>query len=456
MKRLNSKYIHTGHRLLRDHSLLLSAQGEVLQVLPQAEADRSMPRDAELIELGQRLVIPGCVNTHSHAFQVLLRPTTGQPVHFRDWVDRFLYPLVETLDEDRLYASALLAFSEMLRGGITTVGEFFYVQNLDDGSSSRQRYAHAVIQAARDVGIRLVLLRTLYDQGEKPGQRRFRESAEQALEQTEALARHYADIPGISVAPAPHSLHGASRELIVAGARLAERLGTPWHIHLAEQQGDVPFAEQRYGHRPLECLAEWGILSEQTVLVHGIWLDASEQALMAQHRAMLAYNPLTNMALGDGIAPLPALLEHGITVGLGTDANLQSDLFVEARNAEYLQRSRQLAMGCISDRALFAMLNANGGRVLGQPVGLLEAGYQGDFLVLDPEHPSLLPAFFQADAERALINQLIFSMVPQRAIEQVWMNGVCLQQGDQHVRLAEGEVARVLRQSWGTDSGQRD
>ncbi|PKL80453.1 MAG: S-adenosylhomocysteine deaminase [Candidatus Melainabacteria bacterium HGW-Melainabacteria-1] len=445
MKRIDSKYIETGSRWLVDHSLILNDQGLIEKICPQAEADRLPLRYEEELDLGQMLLLPGCVNTHSHAFQILLRPSMGQPRHFQDWVDRFLYPLVLELDEDSLYASALLAFSEMLRGGITTVGEFFYVHNLNDGVSSRQRHAHAVIQAAREVGIRISLLRTLYDQGEKAGQMRFREPAEQALAQTRELAADYARTPGVTVMPAPHSLHGASRELIEGAAELAAELNTPWHIHLAEQQGDADFALKTHGLRPLQCLEHWGVLSERTSIVHGIWLEDAELDLMARRRVGLAYNPVTNMALGDGIARIPELLQRGIRVGLGTDANLSSDLFAEARMTEYLQRTRSLAMGCIPDaRLLLSMLNRNGGQLLGLSVGQLEAGFYGDFLVIDPEHPSLLPAIWQESPETALLNQLLFSMLPQEAIRQVWVAGAPVVEAGETLRVSRRQIRQAL------------
>lgn len=446
MKRIDSKYIETGSRWLVDHSLILNEQGLIEKICPQAEADRLPLRYEEELDLGSSVLIPGCVNAHSHAFQVLLRPSMGQPRNFRDWVDRFLYPLVLELDEDSIYASALLAFSEMLRGGITSVGEFFYVHNLNGGVSSRQRHAHAVIQAARETGMRISLLRTLYDQGEKPGQQRFREPAEQAITQTRELAAEYSRTPGVSIMPAPHSLHGASKALIEAAADLARELQTPWHIHLAEQSGDEAFARERYGYRPLQCLEQWGILDERAVIVHGIWLDDEEIALMGKRRASIAYNPLTNMALGDGISRLPELLQHGVSVALGTDANLQSDLFAEARTAEYLQRAKSLQMGCVPDaRLLFNMLNVHGGKVLGQPIGQLEPGYYADFLVIDPEHPTLLPALWLEPVETALLNQMLFSMVPQEAIQQVWVNGQMVVEKGETLKVSRRQIRQALK-----------
>lgn len=427
MSRVYARYLETGDALLERQVLEIDAAG-------QLTALRTLGPDETLPETRYDYVLPGCVNAHSHAFQVLLRPTTGQPQHFKDWVDRFLYPCVLELDEERLYASAVLIFHEMLRAGITTVGEFHYVNNLPDGSSSEQVYARAMIRAARAVGIRMTLIRTLYDQQSKPGQRRFQEPLEQAIAQTEALAEQYADDPLIQVLPAPHSLHGASRDLIIAGAALAKRLDTPWHIHLSEQPGDADFAHARYGKRPLACLEDWGILDQDTCVVHGIWLNDEDLERMAQARCRQVYNPLTNMALGDGIARLPELLAQGTLVALGTDANTDSSLFLEARMAEYLQRSQQLSMGHVSAEQLFAMTNRHGAHALGLNTGTLAVGRPADFLAVDLNSPSMLPVIQQVDRP-ALLNQLIFSAVPQEALAAVYVQGqLCIQRG-RHVSL---------------------
>ncbi len=414
-----ARYVETGKALLSDQVLSFQ-NGHITQLRPAHACN-------DVISERFDYVLPGCVNAHSHAFQILLRPTTGQPAHFKDWVDRFLYPQVTQLDQQQLYTSARRVFKEMLRAGITTVGEFHYVNNLPDGSSSEQHYAHTLIQAARDVGVRITLIRTLYDQCHKLGQKRFQEPTAQAIDQTRALAQHYAEHPNVSVLPAPHSLHGASQELVMAGAELARELNTPWHMHLSEQPGDAEFALQKYGHRPLACLEHWGILDQNTCIVHGIWFDDEDLERMQQRRCRQVYNPLTNMALGDGMARLPELLNHGVPVALGTDANTDSSLFLEARMAEYLQRSQKLSMGHVTARQLFAMLNQHGAHALGLQTGLLEVGYAADFLALDLQSPSLWPVTAEAeDLEafgEAMLNQMIFSMVPQEAIQQVYVAG---------------------------------
>jgi 5-methylthioadenosine/S-adenosylhomocysteine deaminase len=437
-KRINSKYIDTGTSWLIDHCILIDKQGKIERICPQTEAD-TLNREHEFEEelnYPHALLMPGCVNTHSHAFQVLLRPSTGQPQHFQDWVDRFLYPLVQQLDEDSLYASALLVFSQMLKQGITTVGEFFYLHNLPDGSSSRQRNAQAVIQAAKDLGMRISLIRALYDQGQKEGQKRFIEPWEQAIEQTRQLAQQYKNHKLVSVLPAPHSLHGASAPLIQAAAQLAQELNTPWHIHLAEQKSDLELAQSLYGTTPVGALEQLGVLDAQTVLVHAIWLSEADKDLVAQQHAGIAYNPITNMALGDGVADLPGWVKRRVSVGLGTDANIQTNLFAEARSAEYLQRIQSLSMGCVpAARSLFRMLHLQGGKILGLPTGELKMGMEADLIVVDLEHPSMLPAVYAQDVETAVLNQLIFSAWPESALKAVMVGGETV--------VSEGQLRQV-------------
>src|SRR5690606_8753498 len=126
------------------------------------------------------------------------------------------------------------------------------------------------------------------------------------------LHREYAGDPATTVLPAPHSLHGATREAVEAGAALAAELGSRWHIHLAEQHSDVGYSQRIHEGTPLEVLDSWGVLDRRTVVVHGIWLSEAERTLLAERGGALVSNPTTNMALGDGIAPLTDLVHQGV------------------------------------------------------------------------------------------------------------------------------------------------
>ena len=431
MQLFTADWIHYQGTFREEHALLVDDQGLIVAAGP-AEEVRAHPdaSGAELIELPQRAISPGTVSAHSHCFQVFLRGAGDHPLSFQDWVKRFLYPLIEGLDDASLEAAALLCFSQMARAGITTIGEFHYLHNdREDYSPRNEDLARIVIRAARQVGLRVGFLRAIYDVQERIGQGRMAQEIDVALSGIRALHGEYADDPLVTVMPAPHSLHGATQEAVEAGAALAKELGTKWHIHLAEQQADVGYCKRIHQGTPLEVLARWGVLDEQAVVVHGIWLNEQERELLAERGAALVSNPTTNMALGDGIAPLTDLIRRGIPVALGTDMNAGPCIYSEMRAAELLQRVQNLKMGCIPrsddgtpapDR-IFDLGTKNGGVALGMKVGLLEPGYWADFAVVDLEDPSVLPG--STLGGDALLNTLTSSMSPERAIRGLYVAG---------------------------------
>src|SRR5687767_10282078 len=170
------------------------------------------------VALPGRALLPGTVNSHCHTFQSLLRGL-GDDLDFMGWRNRVLYPFSERLDRDGIALGATLAFAEMLLHGATTCVDFFYLQ--DDGNEN----AEAVIAAARDVGIRLVLARTMYDWSGAP--KRYRETPAAAAARVRQLIAAHRHDPTVLVQPAPHSPHGASPDMIRAGFEVAETENTP-------------------------------------------------------------------------------------------------------------------------------------------------------------------------------------------------------------------------------------
>jgi 5-methylthioadenosine/S-adenosylhomocysteine deaminase len=400
-------------------------------------------------------VLPGAVNAHSHAFQILLRGKADGARDFRDWVDHYMYPLALALDEDGLAAASRLAFAEMLLNGVTTVGEFFYLHNAPerDGCAARgNRNAETVIEAARSVGIRIHLLRCLYDRAVRPGQRRFHEPAAEAVAATGELAAAHAGTARVSVGIAPHSLHGATAEGIVAAAEYARRQDQPFQIHIAEEEHDLAFAQEHYGTTPGRVLDDLGVLSGSTCVVHGVWLDGEEIARLGAVGGKLAYNPISNMALGDGVTDIPAMVAAGVTVALGCDgpgANHQVNVWQEMRFVEWLQRVTQRRMNVVSHvpaaataNYCFEMGTRNGGAVLGLPVGELRPGWQADFVVLDTDDPSLLPHHGPEPA--ALLHNVVNAMDARAAVRDVWVGGEPVVRERRLVHADTHELARAV------------
>lgn len=456
MHLFTADWIHFEDTFRADHAILLDDEGRIVAAGPRATIEGHPEAvGAQRHEYPGRAISPGTVSAHSHAFQVFLRGAGDHPLGFQDWVKRYLYPLIEGLDDASLEAAALLCFSQMVQAGITTVGEFHYIHNAQNDYDARHdELSHIVIRAARRVGLRVAFLRTIYDVQERVGQGRMAQGTATAVEGIRRLHREYAGDPATTVLPAPHSLHGATREAVEAGAALAAELGCRWHIHLAEQHSDVGYSQRIHEGTPLEVLDSWGVLDRRTVVVHGIWLSEAERSLLAERGGGLVSNPTTNMALGDGIAPLTDLVHQGVHVGLGTDMNAAPNVFAEMRAAEYLQRVKKLTMGCLprtkigsnpEPARIFDMGTRWGAETLGIETGAFEPGFWGDFLVIDLDDPSLLPgAVLGGDA---LLNALSSSMVPQTAIREVWVGGKRVAQGGAVDGLDRDELVARVRES---------
>jgi len=411
----------------------------------------------EARDLGRRVLLPGALNTHAHAFQVLLRGRADEACGFRSWVDDHLYPLVASLDEEDLETAMLLAFAQMAESGTTAVAEFFY---LHDGRGNR--LDDLAIRCARRVGLRTALLRTMYDRGARPAQRRFHESVDDAVAHTRALAASWAHDPRVSVMPAPHSLHGASRAMIEAGAALAASLGTRWHIHLAEQRGDLDVARDLYGATPLRALASLGVLSERLVIVHGCWLDREEWRLLGAAKGGLAYNPSANMFLGDGMTEIEAAIGAGVTVSLGCDGpggNNKVDVFAEMRQAELLARARTLRMGVLPplfpDEPCppFLLGTRNGARNLGLEAGALEVGLAADIVALDPDDLSLAP--HHGLETRAFLRNLVYAGDVRAALRESFVGGDSVIEGGRLARIDPEEIRERIRRWEGKVGGAR-
>jgi 5-methylthioadenosine/S-adenosylhomocysteine deaminase len=408
--------------------------GRIAGVSPVSPSDA---KATDVTRLPGKALLPGTVNAHCHSFQSLLRGL-GDDLDFMAWRDRVLYPYSTRLDRDGIYLGAAFAFAEMLLHGATTCVDFFYLQ--DEGNDN----AEAVIQAARDVGIRLVLARTMYDWEGAPA--RYREKPADAARRTAELIAKYAKDPRVRVQPAPHSPHGASPAMIRAGFEVAQSAGTPFHIHVAEGQYEGQRTLKEHGATPIRYLDKLGVLGERMIGVHCVWLDDEEISLMAERGAGLAYCPSSNMILGDGITRITEMQDAGILVGLGTDGgctNNRLSVFEEMRMAALLQKVRHLDGTRLPAERAFQMGTLDGGRLLGLPVGDVKPGMRADLVAVDLGHPSLHPP-------TNLLKNVVYAMSSQ-AITDVWVHGRQVVKGRKLATLDQEmlmERVRKLTRGW--------
>jgi 5-methylthioadenosine/S-adenosylhomocysteine deaminase len=384
-----------------------------------------------------RALLPGTVNAHCHTFQSLLRGL-GDDLDFMGWRDRVLYPFSERLDRDGIALGATFAFAEMLRQGATTCVDFFYLQ--DDGNDN----AEAVIAAARAVGIRLVLARTMYDWEGAP--KRYRETPRDAARRVrELIAAHRHDDTCV-VQPAPHSPHGASPAMIRAGWEVAEAEHTRFHIHVAEGRYEGERTLKEHGATPIRYLDQLGVLGPRMIGVHCVWLDDGEIELMGGRGAALAYCPGSNMFLGDGITRIPEMLRAGVRIGLGTDGgctNNRLSVFDEMRTCSLLQRVRLLDGTALSAETAFELGTRSAAEMLGLEAGVIAPGQLADLVAIDLAHLSLQP-------RNDLLKSVVYAMSPQ-AVTDVWVHGRRVVTDGRLATLDEADlVARVaaLTKGW--------
>jgi formiminoglutamate deiminase len=259
-----------------------------------------------------------------------------------------MYAFAEKLDPACIYDLSRLAYAELALAGVTAVGEFHYVHHQPDGTpyDDRIAMADAVVRAARDVGLRICLLRVLYNRAGKDrpaegAQKRFSDpKVEDALDDIAALAKRHSDDPGVTVGLAPHSIRAVPREWIREAHALAEEGDMPFHMHVAEQRRELEECVAEHGMPPVRVLAEDGVLTSRFVAVHATHLEDDEVRALGDAEAFACICRTTERDLGDGAVNAAALMNAGVRLCTGVDSHAISDPFEEARAIELDDRTR--------------------------------------------------------------------------------------------------------------------
>ncbi|WP_224243107.1 formimidoylglutamate deiminase [Hyalangium gracile] len=435
------------YRLGRFHensSLRVGADGRILPEGP-------IPAGARVVRLPGRVLLPGLVNGHSHAFQRLIRGRTEYVASgsgmddFWSWREA-MYRAAESLNPEEVYVASRQAFLEMALAGITAVGEFHYLHHQSDGRPyvERNALAYEVIRAARDVGLRIVLLRVGYARAgyrvpENPRQRRFIDKdVDTYLSSVEELVREVEGQSGVSVGLAPHSVRAVPRDWLTVLAGIRGQL--PVHMHVAEQPKEIEACVAEYGLRPVELLEEVGLLEPRFTAVHAVHVTEAEARMMGEVGANVCACPSTERNLGDGIVAADRLVGAGVRLCLGSDSQATVDLLDEARQLEghlRLSRVRRAVLdpggGAVDGLAarLFEMATVNGARSLGLPTGELAAGAPADFFTVDVNHPSLVGA-----SPSSLLASVVFG-ADKAAVREVAVDGRLVVRDGQHPRTEE-------------------
>lgn len=299
------------------------------------------------------LVFAGFVNAHSHAFQRALRGRVEVRGVGLDGSDDFwswrnaMYSDASRVSPEDVEALATWCYADMVRAGFTTVGEFHYLHHdLNGRPYAQPEMSLALVRAARNVGIRLVLLETAYARGgvDKPlsdAQRRFAfASHEEFTGHVDKVRELVKDAGNVSVGVAVHSVRACPREWIEGVSIYAARHAMPLHVHACEQRKELDECRFEHGMTPIKLLLETGALTWQSTVVHGTHIEASDIEHLASVASLVCITPSTERNLGDGMCPIADLFAANIDVCIGTDSHARIDVVDELRSLEDHERLR--------------------------------------------------------------------------------------------------------------------
>ena len=335
----------------------------------------------EILDASGSVIMPGLVNTHIHSPMICFRGLADD-LPLMEWLNNHIFPAESKyVNRDMVYNGSLLAIAEMILSGTTTFSDVYF-------------YESSVAQAAIDSG-----LRALWAQGIIDFPTPDNLDPSKKIQIAEKFIEKWTGVSSlISPALACHTPFTCSSETLRIIKEVARKENLPYIIHLAETREEIKIVRERDGMTPVRYLHSLGILDDLTIAVHCVWLDEEEMDMLADCGVKVSHNPESNMKLASGVAPIPKLLEKGVTVGLGTDggaSNNNLDMFMEMDAAAKIHKAITRDPTVMDAKTVLRMATIDGAKVLGfeEKIGSIEAGKCADIIILDMNKPHLTPIY---------------------------------------------------------------
>jgi len=364
-----------------EHPVLGIRDGKIVFVMPRKDFQEGAYRAKKVLDRPDTLIMPGLINTHTHLAMTCFRGLADD-LPLMTWLQQHIFPAeARHVSPEMVYAGSLLAMAEMILSGTTTFCDGYF-------------FVDSVARAARDAGMRAVVSQGFIDfpTPDTPDPSRRLDNVERLLDSWGSAS------PLIRPALFCHSPYTCSPETLARIKEAARKAGVLYLVHLSETREEVALIQERYGKRPALHLNELGVLDEDTLAVHCVWLDEEEQEVLADRGVRVSHAPQSNMKLAAGIAPVPAMQDRGIPVALGTDgsaSNNDLDLFREMDTAAKIHKVATGNPTVMDARQVVRMATAEGARALGlaDRIGALEVGKAADLIILDLNQPHLTPMY---------------------------------------------------------------
>lgn len=349
-----------------------------------------------------KFLIPGLINTHTHSYMSIFR-NCADDLPFDAWLFQRILPLEDQLTEQDGYWGAMLSCIEMIRTGTTCFLDM-------------HMFKHQTVRAVNACGMRAVISRGLVGNGEdEGGQRRLDEALEEIDEYNTS-----ANDGRVTFMLAPHAIYTCDEQYLQKIVAAAKASGMGIHTHLSESVREVEESIKNYGITPIAFCERAGVFEVPTLAAHCVHLDIEDIEILAKHKVNVATNPISNMKLGNGIAPVQHLLQKGVNVSIGTDSSASNNalnLFRELSAVSLIHKAVSMDPTAVSAADAINLATVNGAKSLGLPeeIGAVKQGMKADLVILDIEMPQFYP-------RNNLVSALIYSANGSE-VETVIING---------------------------------
>ena len=358
----------------------VAVDGSDIVAVDTAEAIQRQYRGTETVDAGGQVVLPGLINTHTHAPMVLYRGLADD-LALMEWLTKYMFPAeAKTVSPEFVRAGTRLAALEMIQSGTTTYTDMYY-------------FEEEIAKETKAAGLRGVLGQTVIQFPVADAK-----TPADALARAEAFITAFKGDPLITPAVAPHAMYTLDGATLMAARDLSMRHGVPTLIHVAETRDEVKIAQDQYKASPVGYLDGLGFLGPGVVAAHGVWVSAPEIAMLKQRGVGVSHNPESNMKLASGTAPVPGYLAAGVAIGLGTDgaaSNNDLDMFEAMRTASLLHKLQTGDPQVVGARTALEMATMGGARALGMGdrIGSLEPGKRADLIVVSMNSARQTPMY---------------------------------------------------------------
>lgn len=410
--------------LLEEHCIVVH-QERIVEIIPSLQASQRFKATQE-ISLMQHALMPGMVNSHGHAAMSLFRGAADD-LPLKTWLEDYIWPMEgKWVCEEFVYHGTQLAIAEMLLSGTTCFADMYFFPD----QSAR---------AAAEIGMRAQLACPVIDFPTA-----WAQDPEEYISKATALNDDYRHHPLISIAFGPHAPYTVSDAPLLKIATFAEELDIPIHIHVHETAHEVSEALIATGKRPIQRLADLGLISPRLLCVHATQMNEEDTHLLLENGASIVHCPESNLKLASGFCPVAQLLEAGINVALGTDgaaSNNDLDMFGEMQTAALLAKAVAGDASALPASQALRMATINGAKAMGleTDIGTLEPGKFADMIAVKLDTMNAIPIYNP-------LSQLVYSTKSSQ-VSHVWVAGKLLVDSGQLTTI-DVEALRANVQTW--------